>query len=135
MSAVEGEVNCGDRGDIRMMGMVLSRGELLNGGLRGADKACVINEMLGRPVDGGGGGRAASRDDDERPVDGGGGGRATTSVRSMVAAAEDELNFWLPCMTLKSECRWCFFQHAFASCWHANCHVKILLWPRRQHKK
>ena len=52
--------------------------------------------MLGRPVDGGSGGRAASRDDDERPVDGGGGGRATTSVRSMVAAGEDELNYWRP---------------------------------------
>jgi len=95
VSAVEGEVNCGDRGDIRMMGMVLSRGELLNGGLRGADKACVINEMLGRPVDGGGGGRAASRDDDERPVDGGGGGRATTSVRWMVAA-EDVIDYYRP---------------------------------------
>ena len=92
MSAVEGEVNCGDRGDIRMMGVVLKRGELLNGGLRGADKASVLNKMLERPVDGGDGGRAASRDDDERLVDGGGGGGATTSVRSMVAAAEDELN-------------------------------------------
>ena len=59
MSAVEGEVNCSNRGDIRMLGMVLSMGELLNAGLRGADKASVINEMLGRPVDGGGGGRAA----------------------------------------------------------------------------